>query len=133
MDTSVNPASELGKNINTSKSKRKKKQDETGKKKKDMIQSTLDKWLYKPKRPTRVQFKERVLLKEFDTRMVSWTTVPLKGISGPWSVFAHKRQEIKRTMALQHRKRRNKLTRKNARRVTHILERLLRENTKLGY
>ena len=50
----------------TVKSKRKKKQDPevTAKKKKGMIQSTLDRWLHKPRTPTRVRFKERVLFKE---------------------------------------------------------------------
>lgn len=123
------------------KSKRKntKKQSESTKKKKldfskkGMIQTTLDRWLSKPRTPTRVRFKERVLLKEITTHMESWTRGPLKGFSDPYSAFALKRPQIKRTMARQHRKNRDRPTAKNARRVIHILKRMLQENTKLGY
>ena len=117
--------------------KRKKQGKGTSKKKKldfqGMIQTTLDRWLFKPRTPTRVRFKERVLLKVMTPSMERWTTVPLKGFSDPYSAFAIKRLEMKRSMARQHRVRRDRPTARNVRKVTHILKRLLRENTKLGY
>ena len=96
-------------------------------------QSTLDRWLFKPKTPTRVRFKEQVLLKEIIGPTVSWTTVSLKGFSHRNSAFAKKRARLKQVMAHTHRLRRQRLTPKNARRIVHILERMRRENTKLGY
>ena len=96
-------------------------------------QSTLDQWLFKPKTPTRVRFKEQVLLKEIIGPTVSWTTVSLKGFSHHNSAFAKKRAHLKQAMAHTHRLRRQRLTPKNARRIIHILERMRRENTKLGY
>ena len=102
-------------------------------KKEGRTQTTLDRWLFQPKRPTRVRFAERVLLKEFTLRTESWTTVPLKGFSEPYSAFSLKRSEVKRHMARQHYWRRQKPTPKTARKVTHILKTMQRENTKLGY
>ena len=96
------------------------------------LQSTLDRWLFKKPR-TRLRFNERVLFKEITPDSVSWTTVPLKGFSHPWSVFSIKRQEVKSQMKSNHHKRRQRLTPKNARKTTHILETMLRENTLLGY
>ena len=74
------------------KSKRKNTKNENGKKrnkpnlkldfskiKKGMTQTTLYRWLFKPKTPTRVRFNERVLFKEITTHMMSWTTVALRG------------------------------------------------------
>ena len=56
-------------------SKRKKQGKGTSKKKKldfgGMIQTTLDRWLCKPRTPSRVRFKERVLLKEMTPTMES--------------------------------------------------------------
>ena len=57
----------------------------------------------------------------------------LKGFSQPWSVFLIKRQEVKSQMKSNHHKRRQRLTPKNVRKTTHILETMLRENTLLGY
>jgi len=51
------------------------------------LQSTLDRWLFKKPR-SRLRFKERVLLKEITPDSVSWTTIPLKSFSQPWSVFS---------------------------------------------
>jgi len=96
------------------------------------LQSTLDRWLFKKPR-SRIRFKERVLLKEITSDSVSWTTVPLKGFSEPWSVFSIKRQEAKSEMKSKHYRRRQRLTPKNLRKTTHILETMLRENTQLGY
>ena len=96
-------------------------------------QGNLDQWLFKPKTPTRVRFTEQVLLKEITGPTVSWTTVSLKGFSHRNSTFAKKRAHLKQVMAHTHRLRRQRLTAKNARRITHILERMKRENTKLGY
>ena len=89
------------------------KREEEGK----ILQSTLDRWLFKKPR-SRLRFKERVLLKEITPDSVSWTTVPLKGFSEPWSAFSVKRL---------------RLTPKNVRKTRHILETMLRENTLLGY
>ena len=86
------------------------------------LQSTLDRWLFKKHR-ARLRFKERVLLKEITPDSVSWTTVPLKGFSEPWSAFSIKRQECKSQMKSNHDKRK----------TTHILETMRRENTLLGY
>ena len=117
--------------------KRKKQGKGASKKKKldfgGMIQTTLDRWLVKPRTPTRVQFKEQVLLKVITPSRERRTTVPLKGFSEPYSVFSLKRLDMKRHMAQQHRLRRERLTARNVRKVTHILKRLQRENTKLGY
>ena len=96
------------------------------------LQSTLDRWLFKKPR-SRLRFKERVLLKEITPDSVSWTTVPLKGFSEPWSVSSIKRQEVKREMKRNHYRRRQRLTPKNVRKTRHILETMLRENTLLGY
>jgi len=96
------------------------------------LQSTLDRWLFKKPR-TRLRFNERVLFKEITPDSFSWTTVPLKGFSQPWSVFSIKRQEVKSQMKSNHYKRRQRLTPKNVRKTTHILETMLRENTLLGY
>ena len=98
--------------------------------KKGMIQSTLDRWLIKP---TRVRFHERVTLKRILPHWVSWTSMSLKGFSDPDSAFAKKRLDMKQCMAQTHHQRRQSLTPGNARRVVHILKRLRRENTKLGY
>ena len=65
--------------------------------------------------------------------MESWTGIPLKGFSDPGSAFAKKRLDIKRHMARAHYWRRQRLTHRDARRVTQILKRMRRENTKLGY
>ena len=96
------------------------------------LQSTLDRWLFK-KPSARLRFKERVLLKEITPDSVSWTTVPLKGFSQPWSAFSIKRQEVKSEMKCNHYRRRQRLTPKNVRKTRHILETMLRENTLLGY
>ena len=96
-------------------------------------QGNLDRWLFKPKTPTRVRFKEQVLLKEITGSTVSWSTVSLKGFSHRNSAFAKKRARSKQVMAHTYRLRRQRLTPKNARRIVHILERMRRENTKLGY
>jgi len=96
------------------------------------LQSILDRWLFKKPR-SRIRFKERVLLKEITPDSVSWTTVPLKGFSEPWSIFSIKRQEVKSKMKSKHHRRRQRLTPKNMRKTTHILETMLRENTLLGY
>jgi len=98
----------------------------------DKLQSTLDRWLFKKPR-SRLRFKERVLHKEITPDSVSWTTVPLKGFSEPWSAFSIKRQEVKSEMQSNHRRRRLRLTPKNVRKTRHILETMLRENTLLGY
>jgi len=97
-----------------------------------LLQSTLDRWLFKKPR-SRLRFKERVLLKEITPDSVSWTTVPLKGFSQPWSAFSIKRQEVKSEMKCNHYRRRQRLTPKNVRKTRHILETMLRENTLLGY
>ena len=102
-------------------------------KKEGRTQTTLDRWLFKPRAPTRVRFTERVLLKEYTSRTESWTMVPLKGFSEPYSAFSLKRSEVKRRMARQHYWNRQRPTPKNARKVTHILKTMQRENTKLGY
>ena len=102
-------------------------------KKEGRIQTTLDRWLFKPKAPTHVRFVERVLLKEYTPRTESWTMVPLKGFSEPGSAFSLKRSEMKRTMASQHYWRRQRPLPKTVRKVTHILKTMQRENTKLGY
>ena len=99
--------------------------------KKGMIQSTLDRWLIKPRTLTRVRFHERVTLKRILPHWVSWTSMSLKGFSDPDSAFAKKRLDMKQRMAQTHHRRR--LTPGNGRRVVHILKRLRRENTKLGY
>jgi len=96
------------------------------------LQSTLDRRLFKKPR-SRLRFNERVLFKEITPDSVSWTTVPLKGFSQPWSVFSIKRQEVKSQMKSNHYRRRQRLTPKNVRKTTHILETMLRENTLLGY
>ena len=101
--------------------------------KEGMIQTTLDRWLFKPRTLTRVRFHERVILKRITLHMESWTGIPLKGFSDPGSAFAKKPQDIQRHMARAHYWRRQRLTPRNARRVTHILKRIRRENTKLGY
>jgi len=96
------------------------------------LQSTLDRWLFNNPR-ARLRFKERVLLKEITPDSVSWTTVPLKGFSEPWSAFSIQRQEVKRDMKSNHRRRRLRLTPKNVRKTRHILETMRRENTLMGY
>ena len=96
------------------------------------LQSTLDGWLFKKPR-TRLRFNERVLFKEITPDSVSWTTVPIKGFSQPWSAFSIQRQEVKSRMKSNHYKRRQRLTPKNVRKTTHILETMRRENTLLGY
>ena len=96
------------------------------------LQSTLDRWLFKKPR-ARLRFNERVLFKEITPDSVSWTTVPLKGFSRPWSAFSIQRQEVKSRMKSNHYKRRQRLTPKNVRKTRHILETMLRENTLLGY
>ena len=101
--------------------------------KKGMTQSTLDRWLVKPRTSTRVRFHERVTLKRILPYWVSWTNTSLKGVSDPDSAFAKKRLDMKQRMAHTHYWRRQRLTPINARRVVHILKRLRRENTKLGY
>ena len=101
--------------------------------KKGMVQTTLDRWLVKPRTATRVRFHERVILKRITLDKESWTGIPLKGFSDPNSAFAKKRLAMKRRMAHDHYWRRQRLTPRNAKRVTHILKRMLRENTKLGY
>ena len=100
-------------------------------KKEGRTQTTLDRWLFKPKAPTRVRFVERVLLKEYTPRTESWTMVPLKGFSEPDSAFTLKRFEVKRHMARQHYWNRQRPTPKTVRKVTHILKTMQRENTKL--
>ena len=101
--------------------------------KKGMVQTTLDRWLVKPRTATRVRFHERVILKRITLEKESWTGIPLKGFSDPNSAFAKKRLAMKRCMARDHYWRRQRPTPRNAKRVTHILKRMLRENTKLGY
>jgi len=120
--------------------KKKKKKKEARKKLKLLLpervegklQSTLDRWLFKKPR-SRLRFNERVLFKEITPDSVSWTTVPLKGFSQPWSAFSIQRQEVKSQMKSNHYKRRQRLTPKNVRKTRHILETMLRENTLLGY
>ena len=101
--------------------------------KKGMTQTTLDRWLFKPRPATRVRFDERVVLKIITPREEIWTDLPLKWFSCPSSAFAQKRKEIKQNMAHNHYWRRQKPTPRNVKRVLHVLERMLRENTKLGY
>ena len=101
--------------------------------KKGMTQTTLDRWLIKPTAATRVRFYERMILKRITPHMESWTGIPLKGFSDPNSAFAKKRLDMKRRMARDHYWRRQRPTPRNAKRVTHVLKRILRENTKLGY
>ena len=91
--------------------------------KKGMIQTTLE----------RARFNERVILKRITPHMESWTGIPLKGFSDPNSAFAKKRLDMERRMARDHYWRSQRPTPRNAKRVTHILKRMLRENTKLGY
>ena len=98
-------------------------------KKEGRTQTTLDRWLFKPKTPTRVRFAERVLLKEYTLRTESWTMVPLKGFSEPYSAFSLKRSEVAR----QHYWNRQRPITKTVRKVTHILKTMQRENTKLEY
>ena len=104
-----------------------------GKIKKCMVQTTLERWLIKPRTVTRVRFNERVVIKRITPDMESWTDIPLKGFFDPNSAFAKKRLDMKRRMAQDHYWRRQRLTPRNAKRVAHILKRLRRENTKLGY
>ena len=92
-------------------------------KKEGRTQTTLDRWLFKPKTPRRVRFVERVLLKQYTPRTESWTMIP----------FTIKRSEVKRNMAIKHRWRRQRPTPKNVRKVTHVLKSMQRENTKQGY
>ena len=102
--------------------------------KKGMTQTTLDRWLFKPRPAARIRFNERVVLKRITPRMESWTALPLKGFSDPNSAFAKKRKDMKRNMArtiITGGDRNSPLG--NAKRVVHVLERMLRENTKLGY
>ena len=125
----VNSAREMGQASN--KRKATKKQDSEAKKKrpnlkldlrkikKSMIQTTLDQWLFKPRTPTRVRFHERVILKRITPHMESWTAILLKGFSDPGSDFAKKSLEGKRQMARDHYWRRERLTARNVRRVTH--------------
>ena len=133
-------------NLETGSSKRKvKKQDggstrkkpnlklDLSKIKKGTVQTTLDRWLIKPRTATRVRFNERVIIKQITPDIESWTGIPLKGFSDPNSTFAKKRLAIKRRMAVDHYWRRQRPTPRNAKRVTHILKTMLRENTKLGY
>ena len=106
----VNPAGETG--YNKRKATKKQEGDNARKRtnlnldlskvKKGMIQTTLDQWLIKPRTPTRVRFRERVILKRITPHMESWTSIPLKGFSDPGSAFARKRLEGKRQMARDH-------------------------------
>ena len=100
---------------------------------KGMTQTTLDRWLFKPRPATRIRFDERVVLKIITPREEIWTDLPLKWFSCPSRAFAQKRKEIKQNMARDHYWRRQKPTPRNVKRVLHVLERMLRENTKLGY
>ena len=102
-------------------------------KKEGRTQTTLDRWLFKPKTPTCLRFVECVLLKQYTQHTESWTLVPLKGSSEPYSAFTLKRSEVKRNMALNHQQRRQRLNAKTMRKVTHILKTMQRENTKLEY
>ena len=102
-------------------------------KKEGRTQTTLDRWLFKSKTPTRVRFVERVLLKQYTRHTESWTLTPLKGFCEPYSDFALKRSEVKRHMAFNHQRRRQRPTPKTARKVMHILKTMQRENIKLGY
>ena len=117
--------------------KRKGKKSEDGprksKIKKGMTQTTLDRWLFKPRPATRIRFDERVVLKIITPREEILTDLPLKWFACPSRAFAQKRQEIKQNMAHNHYWRRQKLTPRNVKRVLHVLERMRRENTKLGY
>ena len=131
--SSAQPLTKQRKNENSKKRKKANLTLDFSKLKPGRTQSTLDRWLFKPKTPTRVRFKEQVLLKEIIGPTVSWTTVSLKGFLHRNSVFAKKRARLKQAMAHTHRLRRQRLTPKNARRIVHILERMRRENTKLGY
>ena len=103
------------------------------KKEEGRTQTTLDRWLLKPRTPARVRFKERVLFEEYTRRTESWTIIPLKGFSEPHSAFAIQRLEVKRRMAREHYWKRQRPTPKNVRKVTHILKTMQRENAKLGY
>ena len=101
--------------------------------KKGTTQTTLDRWLFKPSPAARIRFNERVVLKIIKPREEIWTALPLKGFSCPSSTFAKKRKDMKRNMAYNHYWRRQKPTPRNVKRVIHVLERMLRENTKLGH
>ena len=118
----------------TNKRKGKKSEDGPRKsKKKGMTQTTLDRWLFKPRPATRIRFDERVVLKIITPREEILTDLPLKWSACPSRAFAKKRKEIKQNMAHNHYWRRQKLTPRNVKRVLHVLERMRRENTKLGY
>ena len=67
--------------------------------KKGMTQTTLDRWLFKPRPATRIRFDERVVLKIITPREEILTDLPLKWFSCPSRAFAKKRQEIKQNMA----------------------------------
>ena len=101
--------------------------------KKGITQTTLDRRLFKPRPAARIRFNERVVLKRITPHKESWTALPLKGFSDPNSAFAKRGKDMKRNMARDHYWRRQKATPRNVNRVIHVLERMLRENTKLGY
>ena len=126
------------------KKKPKKKQDGIKKKKanlkldlskvkKGILQTTLDTWLFRPKRASRIRFNERVLVKEITPHSIKWTTLTLKGFSTHGSAFALKRKEQKNEMKRNHYWRRQRVNERQVRKTKHILERLQRENTALGY
>ena len=96
-------------------------------------QTTLDRWLFKPRPATRIRFDERVVLEIITPREEILTGLPLKWSACPSRAFAQKRKEIKQNMAHNHYWRRQKLTPRNVKRVLHVLERMRRENTKLEY
>lgn len=92
-----------------------KKQEKGTKKRKldfkGMTQTTLDHWLFKPKTPTRVRFKEWVLLRVGPR--CPWRGSPIRG------AFAHKHLQTKRSMAHQHCWCRQRLTAINVKRGLH--------------
>ena len=132
--------------------KRKKKKSDTEPKKSDeepkkkarkkltldipKAQGTLDKWLYKPKKPTRVRFSDRVMVKTvmpcFVGLLSTWTTIPIRGYSYPNSDFAMKRKRQRIAMKHNHILRKaSDLLHPSVRRskiAKHIHDTLTREN-----
>jgi hypothetical protein len=98
--------------------------------KQGMIQTTLDRWLARAKRITRLRFKNRVLIKEILPDTIIWKTRPLRDFPDPESAFALKRKEQKKEMKRNHYWRRQRKNERQVKKTLHILERLQRENPK---
>ena len=104
-------------------------------------QGTLDKWLYKPKKPTRVRFSDRVLVKTVTPSFVgllsTWTTIPIRGYSYLNSDFAIKRKQQRIDMKHRHILRKaSDLLHPSVRRSKmskHINDTLLRENPSISH